>query len=57
MDISKIKTGKFVNYTTARGKTGRGKVVDITSNRGTWVVVQDKETKRNVSLRPGSLSA
>lgn len=57
MDISKIKTGKFVNYTTARGKTGRGKVVDITSNRGTWVVVQDKETKREISLRPGSLSA
>ena len=57
MDIAKIKIGKFVNYTTARGATGRGKVVDLYVRRGQWVTVLDKETKKNIALRPGNLSA
>lgn len=57
MQVSKIKVGKTVNYTTPRGTTGRGRVESIEQKpSGPWIVVSDKANKKTVSLRPGCLS-
>lgn len=58
MDIAKIKVGKNVGYSTAKGTSGRGKVDDIRStNRGHWVVVNDKSRNKFVTVRPGQITA
>lgn len=58
MDIAKIKVGKSVGYTTSTGTTGRGKVDDIKSTeRGYWVVVNDKTRNKFVTVRPGQITA
>jgi hypothetical protein len=58
MDIAKIKEGKHFNYRTPRGTTGRGKVTFI-DNRpsGAWITLLDKDSKREVMVRPGMLTA
>lgn len=58
MDIAKIKVGKSVGYRTNAGTTGRGKVDDIKSTeRGYWVVVNDKTRNKFVTVRPGRITA
>lgn len=58
MDIAKIKVGKSVGYTTGKGTKGRGKVDDIKSTeRGYWVVVNDKTRNKFVTVRPGRITA
>lgn len=56
MDIAKIKVGATLNYKTARGTTGRGKVTEVTSNHGTWVTIHDKAAGKTLKVRPASLS-
>lgn len=58
MDLAKIKEGKHLNYRTPRGTTGRGKVVKIDLRpAGAWITLHDKERKKDVKMRAGSLSA
>lgn len=56
-----IKVGNFYNYRTPTGKTGRMKVTSIRGGKGkpggTWVTGTDKDSKAEITLRPGNLSA
>lgn len=56
-----FKPGSFYNYRTPTGKTGRMKVTSVRGGKGqpggTWVTGTDKDTKAEISLRPGCLSA
>lgn len=55
MELSKIKLGKFVSY-TSRKHTGRGKVTEIdTLSNGVWITVYDKTRDTVVRLRPGQI--
>ena len=55
------KPGSFYNYRTPTGKTGRMKVTSVRGGKGqpggTWVTGIDKDSKAEISLRPGCLSA
>lgn len=56
-----FKPGSFYNYRTPTGKTGRMKVTSVRGGKGqpggTWVTGTDKDSKAEISLRPGCLSA
>lgn len=58
MDISKIKVGKTVNYSTSRGQPSRGKVEAIRdTERGPWIKIADKSRDKPIEVRPAQISA
>ncbi len=56
MDISKVKEGRVLSYKTHRGTIGRGRVIEVTRKlTGWWVILEDKQRARAVTLRPSQL--
>jgi hypothetical protein len=57
MELSKIRPGQNYNYVTIHGNEGRGKVIGIVDGqRGSFVQIADKETGKQIKVRPSQLS-
>lgn len=57
MELNKIRPGQYFNYITIHGNEGRGKVVGVTeTQRGAFVHITDKETGKQIKVRPSQLS-